>query len=170
MSDIRNKMQKKKEKSETKTGSVISGMLGSSQPKEIKEPVNTPPDMPAPAGETEPVPQADDAGAKNPEADKQTKSETKNTGPQKIGESEALTDRTDLQESEPSPFASVLEYKSVPNETKTRRKQILFYPSLCAELEQIAKETGSSVNDLVNQVMLAYVNQNPSAKTRKKMK
>lgn len=168
MSDIRNKMQKKKEKSETKTGSVISGMLGSSQPKEIKEPVNTPPDLPA--GETEPVQQAGDAGANNPDAAKQTKIEIKNTDQKKAGKNEALTDRTDLQESEPSPFASVLEYKSVPNETKTRRKQILFYPSLCAELEQIAKETGSSVNDLVNQVMLAYVNQNPSAKTRKKRK
>ncbi len=160
MSNIKSKMQKKKDKEETKTGSVISNMLGSGRAEENREGAETPEDIQDNAagafgtcGTSE-----KDSGKKGEDVAKET--------PETVRE---LPGDKNLPEEEP-PAPSVLEYKSVPSENKTRRKQILFYPSLCAELEQIAKETGSSVNDLVNQVMLSYVNQHPSAKTMKKRK
>lgn len=164
MSDIRSKMQKKKEKSETKTGSVISGMIGSDKPDKSEDITNMQANIPDNTADTS---NADDASKKESETLPESAKEKKSTAKETKKAAHKLPTDNSLPKEEP-PVSSVLEYKSVPNENKTRRKQILFYPSLCAELEQIAKETGSSVNDLINQVMLDYVNRNPSAKTMKK--
>lgn len=58
----------------------------------------------------------------------------------------------------------VIAYKQVPVENKTVRKNIVIYPSLSKEIERIIKleqKKGNkrfTFNDLVNQVLIDYVN------------
>lgn len=60
---------------------------------------------------------------------------------------------------------SIIPYKQVPDENKTVRKNIVLYPSLNKEIERIInleKKKGNkkfSFNDLVNQVLIEYVNE-----------
>lgn len=50
----------------------------------------------------------------------------------------------------------ILSYKQVPTENKTKRKNIVLYPSLDKEIQKIIKKQGISFNDLVNTLLLEY--------------
>lgn len=42
-------------------------------------------------------------------------------------------------------------------ETKSKRYNLLLYPSLYMKLKERAEETGISINDLINQVLTAFI-------------
>lgn len=64
--------------------------------------------------------------------------------------------RLEEQQKETEEISEIIKYKKVPDETKTKRKNIVLYPSLEKEINRIVKKEKTSFNDLINTLLLEY--------------
>lgn len=64
--------------------------------------------------------------------------------------------RLEEQPKEAEEISEIIKYKRVPDETKSKRKNIVLYPSLEKEINRIVKKEKTSFNDLINTLLLEY--------------